>query len=210
MNGTETAFKLASVLLQYPVPALSEGVDRLDEAARATPRAARAEFAAFLAWLRATPPGEVARHYVETFDLHHRCALYLSYHRYGDTRKRGMAMLAYKAAYRRAGFRPPENELPDFLPLVLEFAALSREGVGLLRRRRTDLDLLRRALEAAGTPYAHVVEAVCALLPRLRREELRTVRALWENGPPTEEVGLEPFAPPEYLSGRPPEPGRRS
>lgn len=201
MNAAETACKLASVLLQYPHPALFEGTDRLEETARATPRAARAQFAAFLAWLRAEPPGAVVRHYVETFDLRHRCALYLSYHRHGDTRARGMAMLAYKAAYRRAGLLPSEDELPDFLPLVLEFAALHPEGMALLRRRRTDLDLLRRSLEAAGTPYTRIVEGVCALLPGLRRAELRAVRTLWESGPPAEEVGLEPFAPPEYLSG---------
>ncbi|MCC5576532.1 nitrate reductase molybdenum cofactor assembly chaperone [Microtetraspora sp. AC03309] len=202
MTGAEHAFKLASVLLQYPTMALFTGIDRLDEAGRAAPRAAREEFAAFLAWLRATPPGEVAGHYVDTFDLRRHSALYLTYYRYGDTRRRGTAMLAYKAAYRRAGFHPPDAELPDFVPLVLEFAALSREGVALLRRRRADLDLLRRALGSVETPYAHVVEAVCALLPKLRRGELEAVRALWESGPPTEEVGLEPFAPPEYLSGQ--------
>ncbi len=50
---------------------------------------------------------------METFDLRRRCALYLTYYRYGDTRKRGMAMLAFKAAYRAAGLEPTDSELPD-------------------------------------------------------------------------------------------------
>ena len=73
------ACKLASVLLQYPTAALFDGLGELDAAAaRTSPRASRKAFARFLRWLRATPPTEVAQHYVETFDLRRRCALYLT------------------------------------------------------------------------------------------------------------------------------------
>jgi nitrate reductase molybdenum cofactor assembly chaperone len=123
-------YKLASVLLQYPTAALFRGLGELDAFAAATSPRARAAFARFLAWLRATPPGEVAEHYVQTFDLRRRCALYLTYYRYGDTRKRGMAMLAFKAAYREAGLVPSEHDLPDYLPMVLDFAALCGRGRG--------------------------------------------------------------------------------
>lgn len=197
-----TSFKLASVLMQYPTAALFDGLDELDAyAARTSPKHTRASFGRFLAWLRATPPTEVAQHYVETFDLRRRCALYLTYYRYGDTRKRGMAMLAFKSAYREAGFVPHADELPDYLPMVLDFAGLCPRGERLLRAHRADLELLRRALAAAKTPYTSVVDAVCTQLPRLRRGEFGQVRAAWESGPPREDVGAEPFAPPEYLAG---------
>jgi nitrate reductase delta subunit len=137
---------------------------------------------------------------VETFDLRRRCALYLTYYRYGDTRKRGMAMLGFKAAYRAAGLEPDEAELPDYLPLVLDFAALHARGEKLLRAHRADLELLLRALRQAGSPYASVVEAVCTQLPALRRPDLALVRRAWADGPPGEDVGLEPFAPPGYLT----------
>ncbi|MQA15373.1 MAG: nitrate reductase molybdenum cofactor assembly chaperone [Pseudonocardiaceae bacterium] len=183
--------------------ALFEGLDHLDAVAAGTsPRAGREAFARFLGWLRATPPTEVAQHYVETFDLRRRCALYLTYYRYGDTRKRGMSMLAFKAAYRAAGFEPSDEELPDYLPMVLDFAALPSHGQGLLRAHRADLELLRRALQQAGTPYVDVIEAVRAQQPRLGRREIALVRQAWDTGPPTEEVGLEPFAPPGYLTGQ--------
>jgi nitrate reductase molybdenum cofactor assembly chaperone NarJ/NarW len=194
--------KLASVLLQYPTAALFEGLGELDAFAAATsPRQARDAFARFLAWLRATSPADVAQHYVQTFDLRRRCALYLTYYRYGDTRNRGLAMLAFKSAYREAGLNPTEDELPDYLPMVLDFAALSGRGQRLLRSRRTDLELLRRALAKAESPYEDVVAAVCATQPRLGMRELGRVVAAWESGPPSEEVGLEPFAPPDYLAG---------
>jgi nitrate reductase delta subunit len=195
--------KLASLLLQYPTAPVFEGLDELDAvAAGVSPRESREGFARFLGWLRATPPTEVAQHYVETFDLRRRCALYLTYYRYGDTRKRGMAMLGFKTAYRAADFVPCEDELPDYLPLVLEFASLAPRGVRLLRSERGDLELLRKALHQAGTPYVDLVEAVCAQLPKLRRRDLALVHEHWEAGPPHEDVGLEPFAPPEYLTGQ--------
>ncbi len=197
MNAT---YKLASVLLQYPTGALFAGLDELDAFAATAPKAARSDFAGFLAWLRASEPGEVARHYVQTFDLRRRCALYLTYYRYGDTRKRGMAMVEFKTAYRDAGFVPTEDELPDFLPMVLDFAALHPRGERLLHGHRTDLELLRRALVKAESPYAAVLSAVAGQLPGLGRREIDQVRRAWESGPPREDVGIEPFAPPEYLS----------
>jgi len=201
LPGQATGYKLASVLLQYPSRALFDGLDELDAAARSAPRAARGHLAAFLAWLRATPPHEVAQHYVETFDLRRRSALYLTYYRHGDTRRRGMALLAFKTAYRAAGLEPDGAELPDYLPVVLDFAAVAPAGEELLRRHRADLELLRRALREAGTPYARLVDAVCAQLPRLGRRDLLRVRAAEQQGPPAEDVGLEPFAPPGYLTG---------
>jgi nitrate reductase delta subunit len=197
-----TTFKLASVLLQYPTSALFDGLNELDTfAAHTSPKPARVAFGQFLSWLRATPPTEVAQHYVQTFDLRRRCALYLTYYRYGDTRKRGMAMVVFKAAYRDAGFVPCEDELPDYLPMVLDFADLCPRGERLLHAHRADLELLHRALVKNETPYAPVVAAVCAQLPRLGRREIAQVLTAWESGPPREEVGLEPFAPPEYLAG---------
>ncbi|EID13898.1 respiratory nitrate reductase chaperone NarJ [Mycobacterium xenopi RIVM700367] len=196
------AIKLASVLLQYPTTSLFDGLDTLERfAAQTSPKPTRESFGRFLGWLRATPPNDVAQHYVQTFDLRRRCSLYLTYYRYGDTRKRGMAMVTFKAAYRDAGFIPSEDELPDYLPMVLDFATLCPRGKRLLSGHRTDLELLRRALISAQSPYADVVAAVIATLPGLGKRELEQVRAAWQSGPPSEEVGLEPFAPPDYLAG---------
>ena len=182
-------FKVASVLLQYPTIALFDGLGELARAVDEGPRATREAFGKMVDWLSRTSPDAVAAHYVETFDLRRRCALYLTYYRYGDTRKRGMAMVQFKAAYRAAGLIPAEEELPDYLPMVLDVAAA----------HRADLELLLRALRDAGSPYADVVAGVCAVLPGLRRPDLALVRRLAEQGPPGEEVGLEPFAPPSYL-----------
>jgi nitrate reductase delta subunit len=197
--GAVSPFKVASVLLQYPTVALFDGLGQLELAVAGGPRRSNEPFGRLIQWLGRTSPDTVARHYVETFDLRRRCALYLTYYRHGDTRKRGMAMLEFKGAYRAAGLVPAESELPDYLPMVLDFAAAHPRGEKLLRAHRADLELLLRALREAESPYADAVEGVCAVLPGLRRPELAVVTRAWRDGPPGEEVGLEPFAPPGYL-----------
>ena len=77
----------------------------------------------FLRPRRATPPAELAADYVATFDHRKRCCLFLTYYAHGDTRKRGMALLRLKQTYAAAGLRVVDDELPDHLAVVLEFAA---------------------------------------------------------------------------------------
>ena len=86
--------------------------------------------------------------------------------------------------------------------MVLDFAALTRRGQRLLRSRRADLELLRRALAEAGSPYAHVVAAVCAQLPRLGRRELgQVLTALGNRAARARRSASNRSRPPDYLAG---------
>lgn len=203
-------FKLASVFLRYPTVELHDGGPYCRDLVRGLePAVCRPFFARFLDWLVATPAAEVAETYVATFDLSKRRTLYLTYYRYGDTRKRGMSLVTFKETYRRAGFVPVTDELPDYLPIVLEFADLSPKGRSLLTAHRAELEVLRGALQHIGSPYVELIDAVTVLLPRLQRPDRVLVERLRRDGPPHEEVGVEPFAPPEYL-GLTPAPGSLS
>ncbi|GAA1733217.1 nitrate reductase molybdenum cofactor assembly chaperone [Nonomuraea bangladeshensis] len=191
--------RLVSLLLQYPDPALLAARDELAEAVRALPESrARTSLTAFVAWFGDQPPMELARHYVQTFDLRRRSSLYLTYYLHGDTRRRGMALLTLKQRYRVAGLTPPEGELPDFLPVVCEFAALAGPATGEapLRQHRKGLELIRTALHEGGSPYALVLDALCGELPELSAAEQSAVADLALVGPPAEEVGLAPYGPP--------------
>ena len=189
-------FKLLSVLLRYPDRQLLEAREELAAAA-----AGNAPLERFVAYLAASTQGELERTYVETFDLRRRSGLYLSYYVHGDTRKRGMALLRLKRLYTAAGLELTTGELPDHLPLLLELAALAPAGAGetLLREFRPALELLRASLRDADSPYADVLDALCAGLPRLTALEREHVRRLAQDGPPDEQVGLQPFAPPEVV-----------
>ncbi|QFY10291.1 nitrate reductase molybdenum cofactor assembly chaperone [Nonomuraea phyllanthi] len=191
--------RLISLLLQYPDAELLAARDGLGRAAAALPDSHPGQaLRRFLEWFRDQSPMPLARHYVETFDLRRRSSLYLTYYLHGDTRRRGMALLTLKQRYRVAGLTPPEGELPDYLPVVCEFAALAGPAAGEapLRQHRKGLELIHAALREAGSPYALVLDALCAVLPGLSAAERAAVADLALAGPPAEEVGLAPFGPP--------------
>ncbi|WP_216215278.1 nitrate reductase molybdenum cofactor assembly chaperone [Amycolatopsis aidingensis] len=203
MTDRARVLRLVSLLLQYPDEELLAGRAELAGAVRRlTDPAQRAHLDGFLDWFLAADPLEPARHYVETFDLRRRSSLYLTYYLHGDTRRRGMALLLLKQRYRAAGLVPPAGELPDFLPIVCEFAALEgQRGEAPLRQHRQGIELIRTALHEAGSPYAGVLDALCELLPGLSAAQRRALTELAADGPPAEEVGLDPFVPPQYLTG---------
>jgi len=202
---TAAAWQAASLLLAYPDDdALRQDLPLVRALVASLPADVGDPLTRVLDHLERTPPAAAATAYVETFDHRRRCAPYLTYYTHGDTRKRGMALLRLKHAYRAAGLVLSDDELPDHLAVVLEFAATGDPVVGrrLLLENRAGLELLRLALEDAGSPYADLLRAVCATLPPLDGAGLDAVRRLVAEGPPAEEVGLEPFGPPE-LTGAP-------
>jgi nitrate reductase molybdenum cofactor assembly chaperone NarJ/NarW len=189
-------WRIAALLLDYPMPQTLTMLDELHAGAGSLPAPAGPALVSFVDYLRRTPPIELAAYYVETFDLRRRNCLHLSYYAYGDTRKRGMALLRFKHAYRAAGIELDEHELPDHLAVVLEFAATVDSVVGrrLLVEYRPVVELLRQSLHECGSPYAAVLDAVCTTLPELNIADRRRVAELAAQGPPEEEVGLEAFA----------------
>jgi nitrate reductase delta subunit len=196
-----TAWLVASVLLGYPDDDLLSRLPALRSAVADVPGPVGEHLGRFVERLAATPAHELAGGYVDTFDHTRRCCLYLTYYAYGDTRKRGMALLRFKHAYRIAGLQLTDTELPDHLAVVLEFGATAdlRTAARLLGEHRAGLELLRLALVDRGSAYADVVEAVCLTLPPIGDRDAEAVARLAAEGPPGEEVGLQPFAPPEYM-----------
>jgi len=195
------ACAVASLVLRYPdadVLARRDGLDDVLADLPATP--AGAALGRFLGWWRAVPPAELQAAYVDTFDLHRRCCLYLTYYLHGDRRQRGQEFVRLKRLVEDAGYRLAGRELPDYLPLLLEFAAREPDaGAALLAEHRVGLDLLQAALAESSSPWADAVEAVCLGLPPLDEAGREVLRRLAAEGPPSESVGLEPFAPPEVM-----------
>jgi nitrate reductase molybdenum cofactor assembly chaperone NarJ/NarW len=194
-------FKLCSLLLQYPDDRLLAGREELVAAAAAIGRGRAARLAREGAELwAAAEPDELRSRYVETFDFERRNSLYLTYHSYGDRRERGMALIALKQRYEASGLELETDELPDYLPLMLEFRALE-PGIGAdaLIEHREALEVLRGGLEEADSLWARPLAAVCATLPRMTRRQREAAARMAVDGPPDEQVGLEPFAPPEVM-----------
>jgi nitrate reductase delta subunit len=192
-----------SLLLRYPDDRFFELLPQIRELTHGLPDDAGVELGQFLSYLDSQDAGTVRRHYVETIDMKRKCSPYLTYWTHGDTRNRGMALLHFKEAYHEAGLTIDENELPDHLAVVLEFAASGDAELGnaLLAEHRSVIALLQQALSDARSPYAHVVAAVLTTISALTPEDERLMQRLASTGPPTEMVGvrgavdltLEPF-----------------
>jgi nitrate reductase delta subunit len=192
--------KLVSLLLQYPEPPLRGAVEELDlREVAPIGRRQRGRLAAFLDWWRERSLGELQRAYVEEFEFAKQRSLHLTYHVHGDRRQRGLALLRIRQAYAEAGFEPDERELPDFLPMMLEFAALDSGGVELLEQNREAIELVAAGLRERRSPYAELLGVVTDAMPGLSARQVSRIRRLAAEGPPGEEVGLEPFAPPEMM-----------
>ena len=192
---------LLSYLLRYPDRGLaSAGPELRAEIAALPPGAVREALARFMAsW--SDQHTVLAARYVDTFDLRRRATLELTYYAHGDTRERGMALLRLKKLYRAAGLPLDSAELPDHLTVMLAFAALAPPGHGaaVLAQHRAGIELLRLSLHDLGSPYAHVLDAIAALLPALSVSQRSEVARLAHDGPPDEAVGLEPYGPPEAM-----------
>ncbi|MFF2822192.1 nitrate reductase molybdenum cofactor assembly chaperone [Arthrobacter koreensis] len=187
--------QVASLLLQYPDEALLASLPLL-RTALAEEEALTDGMDEFLEWFTERPLTVLQSEYVKEFDLSKRHSLHLTYWTDGDTRRRGEALAAFKEVYREHGILPEGTELPDYLPLVLEFAAKvsPADGYELLQRYRPSVELLRLALRDAGLPYHHVLALVCSTLPGVSPEDAQTVMRTAGYGPPTESVGLEPYS----------------
>jgi nitrate reductase delta subunit len=184
MNRIALAWQAQSLLLAYPDETLMSRLDLLRQVVD-DPSVRR-----FVDHAARTALIDLQVDYVATFDQRKRCCLYLTYYAYGDTRKRGMALLALKQAYAAAGLRLTDEELPDHLAVMLEYAATNpQSGAALLVEHRAGLELLRLALHDAQSPWADVLDSVSATLPALRGDTHVAIQRLAAQGPPAEKVG---------------------
>ena len=202
------AWQSVSLLLDYPDAGMLARLDLIREASQRLPATIGDSIRAFADHLERSSLPQLQAEYVETFDNRRRCNLFLTYFAHGDTRKRGMALLRFKQAYLSAGYELDDSELPDHLCVVLEFAATvdQERGRRLVLDHRAGLELLRLSLADMSSPWASLIDVVTATLPPLRGDEQDAVRRLAAEGPPEEEVGLAPFAAPQFSPGAAPGP----
>lgn len=194
----QSLYKAASLLLDYPTAELIESLPLVRaaiEESRARDAGPARELIAVIDHLQSVPLERVQSEYVETFDMRRRCCLHLTYYAFGDTRRRGMALLDIKQTYQACGADLDESELPDHLCVVLDFAACVDGPVGrtLLLDHRPGLELLRISLQERESVYAHVIAAISGTLPNLDGTDMDAVRRLIAAGPPDEEVGMEAY-----------------
>jgi len=156
-------YKLVSKLLEYPDEALMDALPELRSEIRQGFEAGEwVVLDQFLKHLEGLDLTEAQAAYVLTFDLTPNHALHLTHHLFGDDKNRGPALIDMTEFYKEFGLEIASNELPDYLPLILEFAAqLEAEEVQMFLAQWTKvLKQLAGNLEEATSPYAPLVRLV--------------------------------------------------
>ena len=197
-------FKVLSLLLMYPE---SDWLAALPEMEAAL--ASEADFngdalnrmAPLFAQLRDTRLIALQENYVATFDRNPSHSLHLFEHIHGESRDRGSAMIDLLQEYWKHDFDASSSELPDYVPLFLEFLSLlpADEALALLGDAVHVLATVGRKLDANGSPYATAFQVLEALSPvaaqELAEPPVRDMDEAMEMFGPTAD-GIEPLLKP--------------
>lgn len=190
------SWQSVSLLLGYPSDELLGLVPQLRQLAAQLPNQIGEPLERLGCHLAQTEPLKLRADYVATFDTTRKCALHLTYYTHGDTRKRGIALVQFKQAYRRVGLEIGNQELPDHLSVVCEFGAQGEIDIAwrLLNDHRVGIEMLSLALQDRGSPWLDAVTALRATLPALDGTQAEAVAKLLAEGPPAEDVGLDAYS----------------
>lgn len=161
MNHANTC-RILAALLSYPEQPL---LDALDEIKPLLSLTQWRELEALFALLGSEPLVRLQERYVETFDRNPSHSLHLFEHIHGESRDRGQAMVDLLEEYRRSGFEPCESELPDFVPVFIEFLSVLdvEQGEPLLNDAVHVLAAVGKRLEKNLSPYAGVFRVLTSM-----------------------------------------------
>jgi nitrate reductase delta subunit len=190
-------YKALSALLGYPDAALRAALPEIAVTVGETKmlsRTIKSELADLIGEMAESDPYELEACYVALFDRGRATSLHLFEHVHGESRDRGQAMVSLRETYQGAGLKLGSGELPDFLPAVLEFLALSPEAEA--RAMLADCSHILRsvgeALAARESRYVAVFEALLALAGEERIDRARAAKRPVEEKPLDDEWVEEP------------------
>lgn len=169
MAANPLVYKWLSALLCYPEADMLDALPEFQTALDEWPELAaeRAGLQALLDHLKRHSLRELQEDYVLVFDRNRRHALYIFEHVYGEDRDRGSAMVDLLEEYRRYGFELGDDELPDYLPALLEFLSHvpPADAQELLGGAVHVIAHIAENLQSYGSPYAAVLKAAATLSP---------------------------------------------
>ncbi|RJQ66403.1 MAG: nitrate reductase molybdenum cofactor assembly chaperone [Desulfobacteraceae bacterium] len=174
-SSTRTVCKLLSLLLHYPDRELWERLPELQEVvARMAGGPEKAALEAVLAAMRHCELTALQQTYTTAFDLNPGATLNMTHHLYGDSSKRNVALVRLRQTYDRAGYDCTSPELPDYLPLMLEFLSECRDedAMTTVWENMGDMKSLSARLQADAPMYAALLEAVGEAMDGMRLEEI--------------------------------------
>ncbi|GMB07761.1 respiratory nitrate reductase chaperone NarJ [Thermolongibacillus altinsuensis] len=166
----QTVFQVISYLLSYPDEQWREGLDDCMDIIGDLPhRQIVQNTNKFIDYVKSVDPNELIESYVYTFDFGKKTNLYVTYMNTGEQRERGIELLELKQVYKAAGFEVTERELPDYLPLMLEFASQAEQTyvASIMQKYFNSISEIRRQLIAAESYYAILFDVLFMALEEI-------------------------------------------
>ncbi len=168
ITGASRSLRVLARLLSYPDAQLRGDLSDMRQALvaeRALPTARLAELGALMSSLETGNSLENEAEYVEVFDRGRATSLHLFEHVHGDSRDRGPAMINLAQTYEKAGLFLGPNEMPDYLPVVLEFVSTQppTEARAFLSEMAHIFNAIFNALQKRNSMYASVLGALLEL-----------------------------------------------
>lgn len=157
-------YKVMSVLLCYPEQGLIDALPDIQEAITGDIEA-EAALLPLISYLSGETLIPLQENYVSLFDRNPGHSLHLFEHIHGESRDRGQAMVDLLGEYRLSGFEATSDELPDYIPLILEFmSGVSVEDSDqMLGEAVHVLAVLRDKLISADSPYSGIFSLLCEM-----------------------------------------------
>lgn len=155
-------YRLLARLLDYPTAEVQAALPEIWAQLDNLPEGERKVVGNFLAHLHWEDMTEWQALYVRTFDMIPDNALHLSHHLFGDDKNRGPALIDLSEFYKEYGLELAANELPDYLPLMLEFSSQLEQGEArmFLSQWVKVLHQLAQNLEKVESPYAPLIRLI--------------------------------------------------
>ncbi|NRD79648.1 nitrate reductase molybdenum cofactor assembly chaperone [Bacillus sp. BRMEA1] len=166
-SNVQEIFQLCSYLLTYPdkdfIASLSEAEDELEFLTRSS---AKDELKWFFKKAMALEPEELVAAYIHTFDFGKKTNLYITYMSNGEQRERGMDLLFLKNYYQLYGFEVTDKELPDYLPIMLEFAGQVEVEImkPIFERYFANIKEIADHLHPEQNLYGHIMKSIILAL----------------------------------------------
>lgn len=190
-------FKALSALLSYPTEDLQAATDEIDaifQSEKLIGHEACRSLEPLLVELARSDLFDLQERYVDLFDKSRRLSLHLFEHVHGESRDRGQAMVDLAMLYEKGGLTPAANELPDYLPLFLEYLSTLpvEDARPLLANALHIVSMLEERLVARNSNYAEVLSAIRAAAngeavapasappTEAERDDLAALDAAWE------------------------------
>jgi len=158
-------YKVTARLLDYPTAELMENLDAVMQLVESDPEVSAEErkvVTDLVSWMRSLDLTRVQQTYVDTFDMTPEHDLHLTHHLFGESRERGPAMVEISEHYKAAGLEVSNGELPDFLPLILEYVSTLDEMQArfFLNDAAKVLTVLADNLEKVDSLYGRLIRVI--------------------------------------------------